>query len=121
MTADRVAGEEHESAGTPSLPMTQVGRMRAAVAQAVAVGPGFLRGEVDADHMAQAMVHAVRNYTERERAAGSDGTPHNAEAQALHGTLAELMGCGSGYLAGRCDADCVARTMTQMVHEFTRR
>ena len=92
--------------------------MRAAVEQAVAVAPGFLRGDVDADHMTKTMVHAVNKYVEQERAAGSDGTPRGAEAQALQGTLAELMACGSGYLAGRCDAACVARTMTQMVHEF---
>jgi hypothetical protein len=65
------------------------------------------------------MVHAVRNYVEQEQATGGDGAPENAEAQALQNTLAELMACGSGFLAGRCDAACVARTMTQMVHEFT--
>ncbi|MEO6800275.1 MAG: hypothetical protein ABI178_10090 [Rhodanobacter sp.] len=101
-----------------AVPMTQAGRMRAAVRQAVAVAPGFLRGDVDADHMAKAMVHAVRGYVEQEEASGSDQGPHDAEAEALQGTLAELMACGSGYLAGRCDAACVARTMTQMVREF---
>lgn len=98
--------------------MTQVARMHAAIEQAVAVAPGFLRGDVDAEHMAKTMVHAVHNYIEQERAVGSDGAPHDAEAKALQGTLAELMGCGSGYLAQRCDAACVARTMTQMVREF---
>ena len=92
--------------------------MHAAIAQAVAVGPGFLRGDVDADLMTNTMVSAVRSYVEQERVAGSDGTPKSAEAQALQGTLSELMGCGSGYLAGRCDAACVARTMTQIVREF---
>jgi hypothetical protein len=118
MKADQAAEQQRETAGASSVPMTQAGRMRAAIEQAVAIAPGFLRGDVNADHMANTMVHAVRNYTEQERAAGSDGAPQNAEAQALQGTLAELMGCGSGYLAGRCDAACVARTMTQMVHEF---
>jgi len=28
------------------------------------------------------------------------------------------MACGSGYLASRCDAACVARTMAQMMREF---
>jgi uncharacterized protein with von Willebrand factor type A (vWA) domain len=97
---------------------TQAERMRAAVDQAVAAGPGFLRGDTDADHMANTMVHAVHHYVEQERAAGGDGTPHGAEAQRLQGVLAELMGCGSGYLAGQCDAACVARTMTEMVREF---
>jgi hypothetical protein len=110
--------EQRHGAEASNVPTTQVARMRAAVEQTVAVAPGFLRGDVDADHMAHTMVHAVNHYTEQERAAGSDGTPRSAEAQALRGTLAELMACGSGYLAGRCDAACVARTMTQMVREF---
>lgn len=101
-----------------SAPATQVTRMRSAIHQAVAVGPDFLRGTVDADHMANTMVAAVRGYAEQERASGGDGTPHGREAQELQNVLAELMACGSGYLAHRCDAACVARTMTAMVHEF---
>lgn len=118
MSADHSAGQQHESVGASSAPLTQVARMRAAIAQAVAVAPGFLRGEIDADRMTSTMVHAVRSYVEQEQAAGGDGAPHSAEAHALQGTLAELMACGSGYQAQRCDAACVARTMTQMVHEF---
>ncbi len=118
MKEDRVVVPQHENKGASSVPMTQVGRMHAAIGQAVAVAPGFLRGDVDADQMAKTMVHAVNNYVEQEQATGSDGAPHTAAAQALQGTLAELMACGSGYLAHRCDAACVARTMTQMVREF---
>lgn len=118
MEPNSVADQQHKAAGAASVPATQAGRMRAAVDQAVAMGPGFLRGDVDADHMANTMVQAVRNYAEQERAAGGDGVSRGAQAQALQGVLAELMGCGSGYLAGRCDAACVARTMTQMVREF---
>lgn len=114
MGSDPVTGQQHETAGAPQVPTTQAGRMRAAVGQVVAIAPGFLRGDFDADHMANTMVHAVRTYVEQERAAGSDGTPRDAEAQALQGVLSELMTCGSGYLAGRCDAACVARTMTQI-------
>ncbi|TAM83772.1 MAG: hypothetical protein EPN41_13820 [Candidimonas sp.] len=114
MASNRVA----EQQGAAPTAASQVGQMRAAIGQAVAVGPGFLRGEVDADHMANAMVGAVRGYAEQERASGGDGAPHSAEARELRGVLAELMACGSGYLAGRCDAACVARTMTQMVREF---
>jgi hypothetical protein len=114
MDSKRATEQQHGAAA----PATQAGRMRVAIDQAVAVGPGFLRGDVDADHMAHSMVHAVRSYVEQERAAGGDGAPHGADAQALQNALAELMACGSGYLAGRCDAACVARTMTQMVHEF---
>ncbi len=102
----------------PAAPATQVARMRAAIDQAVTVGPGFLRGDVDANHMANTMVGAVRGYVEQERPPGSDGIPHDAQARQLQNVLAELMTCGSGLLAGRCDAACVARTMTQMVREF---
>ncbi|MBS9534985.1 hypothetical protein KIH27_15455 [Mycobacterium sp. M1] len=96
----------------------QATRMRAAIDQAVAVGPSFLRGEIDADSMAGSMIRAVQGYVEQEQAAGGDGRPHDAQAMGLQNILAELMGCGSGYLAGRCDAACVARTMTEMVREF---
>lgn len=118
MNADRMAGQRHADAGAPPQPNNQAARMRAAIERAVAVGPGFLRGDVDADHMAHAMVGAVRGYVEAERASGGDGAPRDAQAQQLQNVLAELMTCGSGYLAGRCDAACVARTMTQMVREF---
>lgn len=107
-----------ESVGAPAAPATQVDRMRAAVDRAVAVGPSFLRGDIDADRMANTMVQAMRDYFHQEPATGSNGTPRSAEEQALQLVLAELMGCGSGYLAGRCDAACVARTMTEMVREF---
>lgn len=96
----------------------QAVRMQVAIRQAIGVGPGFLRGDVDANAMANAMVQAVHGYVEQERAAGGDGRPHDAQAQALQNVLAELMACGSGFLAGRCDAACVARTMTAMVDEF---
>lgn len=97
---------------------TQAQRMRAAIDATVKVGPAFLRGEVDADHMAHAMVHAVRDYAEHERAAGGDGAAHDRQSRELQQVLAEIVGCGSGYLAGRCDAACVARTITQLVQEF---
>jgi hypothetical protein len=118
MRVDRSVEQQHDVATASSVPNTQVGRMHAAIAQAVAVAPGFLRGDVGADHMAQVMVRAVHSYFDQEQATGSDPAPHDAEAQALQGTLAELMACGSGYLASRCDAACVARTMTEMVREF---
>ena len=118
MEPNPVAGRENTVDGTGPQPGTQVGRLRAAVDEAVAVGPSFLRGDIDADSMANTMINAVRDYVEAEQAAGSDGRPHDPEARALHGVLSELMGCGSGYLAGQCGADCVARTMTYMVREF---
>jgi hypothetical protein len=110
--------EQHQAAGAAPVSTTRAGRMRAAVEQAVAVGPDFLRGDINADRMANTMVRAVRDYAEQERAADGDAVPQGAEDQALQNVLAELMACGSGYLAGRCDAACVARTMTSLVHEF---
>lgn len=118
MTSNLGDKQQSESSGAPTAPTTQVGRMRAAVDRAVAVGPGFLRGDIDADRMANTMVQSVRDYVQQEQASGSDGTPQGTAAQALQPVLAELMGCGSGYLAGRCDAACVARTMTEIVREF---
>lgn len=67
--------------------------------------------------MAHTMVQAVRDDAEQERAAGGS-VPEGSEAQRLQETLSELMGCGSGDLAGRCDGACVARTMTDMVRAF---
>ena len=116
MCPSRVTESQHEIASSVS--MTQAGRMRAAVAQAVSIAPSFLRGDIDADHMAKTMLDAARNYAEQERATTSEEAPQNAETEALQDALAELMACGSGYLAGRCDGACVARTMTQMAHEF---
>lgn len=113
------------TAATPSHPQqggaapgTQVARMRAAIDRTVRFAPPFLRGEASADDMAHTMVQAVRDYAEQEQAAGGDGAPQGAEAHQLGEALSELMGCGSGYLAGRCDGACVARTMTWMVRQF---
>lgn len=108
----------HQHNTSAAAPANQVTRMRAAINKAVAIGPDFLHGKVNADHMANTMVHAVQEYTKEEQAAGSDGIPRGQEAQQLQQVLVELMTCGSGYLAGRCDAACVGRTMTEMVHEF---
>ena len=115
MESTPAGGTRH---GTTGAADARVARMRAAIDRAVSVGPSFLRGDIDADRMASTMVHAVRSYADAEPAAGDDGAPRNPEARALQETLAELMTCGSGYLAGRCDAACVARTMTQMVREY---
>lgn len=118
MRADPAAEEQFETVEASSVAKTQVSRMRAAVEHVVAAAPGFLRGDVDADHMAETMVHAVRHYVEQEQALGCGPAPRNAEVQELQDALAELGACGSGYRAGRCDAACVVRTMTHMVREF---
>lgn len=89
--------------------------MHAALGQALAVAVAFLRGEVDAGHMANTMVAAARQGLQ----AGASLEPP-AQARALGAALHELQVCGSGYLAGRCDGACVARTMTAMLREFGR-
>ncbi len=118
MRADPAAEQQPETVDASSVTKTQAGRMRAAVERVVVVAPSFLRGDVDADQMANTMLHAVRHYVEQEQALASDPAPSTAELQALQDALAELAACGSGYLAGRCDAACVARTTTQLVREF---
>ena len=118
MEPNPVVGQQREVAGNDPQLSTQAGRMRAAIRQAVAAGPGFLRGEIDAGQMAATMIGAVQHYAEQERVAGGDGWPRDAQTRALQEVLSELLGCGSGYLAGRCDAACVGRTMADLVREF---
>lgn len=96
---------------------TRAERLRAAIDRAVAFAPRFLDGPASADEMAHTMVQAVRDCAEQERVAGG-GEADSAETLQLQEALSELMGCGSGYLAGRCDGACVARTMRWMVREF---
>ncbi|MEO6826156.1 MAG: hypothetical protein ABI255_11320 [Microbacteriaceae bacterium] len=106
-------------------------RMRAALSPVLAVGPDFLAGRRDAEEMANTMLRAVREYAEGEQAlqhaaerTDEDSAPASAPASAstaagqLHAALVEIYTCGSGYLADRCDADCVARTMTTIMGEF---
>lgn len=118
MSSNQVAEQQHAAADTPPAATSQVGRMRAAIDRVVAEGPGFLRGDVGAEHMANTMVREVSKYVEQERTTDSHGVPQSREAQQLGEVLGELMTCGSGYLAARCDAACVARTMTEMVQAF---
>ncbi|WP_347352659.1 hypothetical protein [Intrasporangium sp.] len=99
----------------------QAQRMRAAISPVLVLGPEFLSGRRDADDMAHTMVRAVQAYVSDEQARGQAGSaraPLSPAAQELEGALAEIYTCGSGYLADRCDSDCVARTMTQIVGEF---
>lgn len=108
-----------------------VQRLRSALAPVVIAGRDFLAGRVDADGMTSTMVRAVREYYEVEDAP-SDGADHagtpavgrsildaaQQESHELQAVLAEVYTCGSGFRARRCDADCVARTMSQIVREF---
>jgi hypothetical protein len=101
-------------------------RMAAALSPVLEIGPAFLAGRIDADDMAQTMVRAVQAYSASEQARqrahpGPDtdgGTSVGQAAHELHAALAEIYTCGSGYLADRCDSDCVARTMAQIMREF---
>jgi hypothetical protein len=101
-------------------------RMQAALSPVLEIGPDFLSGRLDADNMAHTMVRTVQEYANGERARQqTDGRPDEDPApdsvsrdQELQAVLAELYTCGSGYLADRCDSDCVARTMVQIMGEF---
>lgn len=96
----------------------QVNQMREAIAKVLALGPRFLAKEVPAEEMAQTMVKAVQDYA-KQAEKGGYLQPESETALELQNILRELMGCGSGFLAQRCDADCVARTIDYMVHEFS--
>lgn len=105
---------------------TQADRMRTALAPVLEIGPDFLAGRQDADAMAHTMVGAVEGYVQSERARHSagtadttaDGAPPTRAVRELEAALVEVYSCGSGYLADRCDAACVTRTMTQIVEDF---
>jgi len=96
----------------------QVSQIREAISKVVAVGPDFLSKKIPADKMAHTMVKAVDDYAKK---ANQEGTlrPASNEARELLGVLQEIEGCGSGFLADRCDADCVARTITYILDEFS--
>ena len=105
----------------------QTQRMQAALSPVLVIGPDFLAGRLDADNMAHTMVRAVQEYANGERARQQASvrpdevpapTSVHRTAQELQAALAEIYTCGSGYLADRCDSDCVARTMAQIMGEF---
>lgn len=105
----------------------RIQRMQAALYPVLVIGPEFLSGRVGAEDMARTMVRAVQAYADDERSrqknrlpADEDSAPASARrtAQELQAALTEIYACGSGYLADRCDSDCVARTMVQIVGEF---
>lgn len=96
---------------------TQIAQMRDAIGKIVAVGPDFLAKKIPAEKMAHTMVSAIEHYAEQAKKHGSL-QPKTNEARELMEVLGELMGCGSGFLEQRCDAACVARTITYIVNEF---
>jgi uncharacterized protein YfaQ (DUF2300 family) len=105
----------------------QAQRMQAALSPVLVIGPDFLAGRRDADDMAHTMVQAVQEYVNSEQAReranvrpDEDPAPASASRadQELQAALAEIYTCGSGYLADRCDSDCVVRTMVQIMGEF---
>lgn len=105
----------------------QAQRMQKALSPVLVIGPDFLAGRCDADDMAHTMVQAVQEFVDGERARQQGSVPSDADAapapvsktpQELQAALAEIYTCGSGYLADRCDSDCVARTMVQIMDEF---
>lgn len=105
----------------------QAQRILAALSPVFVTGPEFLAGRVDADDMAHTMVSAVEAYASGEQArqrvnAAPDEDSPSASTRwsvpQLEAVLGEIYGCGSGYLAHRCDSACVARTVVQIVGEF---
>ena len=102
-------------------------RMQAALSPVLTIGPDFLAGRRGVDEMTHTMVRAVQEYAQDEQARQDAGEPHGEDAapssagrtaQELQAALAEIYTCGTGYLADRCDSDCVARTMVQIMDEF---
>lgn len=104
----------------------QAGRMQRALTPVLQIGPDFLAGRQDAVAMAHTMVDAVQGFVDGERARAAGHAPADdvpavpavRAPQELEAALVEIYGCGSGFLADRCDAACVARTMTQIMGEF---
>lgn len=96
---------------------TQEFQIRETISKVVAVGPDFLAKKISAEKMAQTMVMAVENYIRQAQAEGTIH-PKSSEARELQGVLQEIEGCGSGFLAQRCDAACVARTIRYILDEF---
>lgn len=91
--------DKHSPDATGPGASTRAAHMRAAIQGAVALAPRFLHGELPAERMAQAMIEAAR-----QGAQPPPGAAAGAADESLREALAELHGCGSGYLAGRCDA-----------------
>lgn len=107
-------------------PIDRAQRMRAAMAPVLEAGPEFLAGRREADDMARTMVAAALAAAEGEVEAGEAGDPEErtpspevvADTRRLQAAWEEIHTCGSGYLAGRCDAACVGRTVTWLVDTF---
>ncbi|MCO5267704.1 MAG: hypothetical protein M9897_02270 [Brumimicrobium sp.] len=95
----------------------QIKDMQDAISKVVTISPEFLSHKISATQMAHTMIQAVEEY---EKKAKQDGSlyPQSSEAEELLAILAELNGCGSGFLADRCDAACVARTITYVANKY---
>lgn len=95
----------------------QVEEIKEVINKVTTRAPDFLADKITADEMAHTMVNAIEAYTVRADH-GNGIVPENIEARRLLYILQEIMGCGSGYLANRCDGACVARTVRSLVDEF---
>lgn len=96
---------------------SQLAQMQHAIKKVVAQGPDFLAKKIPAEVMAQTMIQAVEDYI-REAEKQGHLQPQSEKALELQEVLRELKGCGSGFLADRCDADCVARTINYIVKTY---
>lgn len=89
--------------------------LRTTIDRVVNTGPSFLDGDIDADAMANTMVAAVTDHQTTRSENGNGNPPGDPRLQMA---VREIYGCGAGYLAGRCDRACVARTISTLVNEF---
>lgn len=95
----------------------QVAQIKDAINKVVTTGPDFLENKIPPEEMAHTMIQAVKDYAKTARENNME-KPESREAEELLPVLNEIYGCGSGFLADRCDADCVARTIDYLVKEF---
>lgn len=114
---------EHATTGhTPGQTRTEIAH--AALVPVLKVTPDFLAGRLHADAMTDTMIAAARTYREEGlRLPGDGADAERVEAvtpkeQDLDAVMKELYVCGTGYQAGRCEADCVERTMSHVMAQF---
>lgn len=96
----------------------QAERIRMAIDEVIALGPAFIRGDITVGVMTDAMLASVADYQRGEEVAGREVMPLGPRSTELFPVFQEFVACGGGYQAGRCDADCVVRTMTHLVDEY---
>lgn len=99
MDTGGIAGRQPAAADEPSMPATQVERMRVAIGHVVTTGPEFIRSGVDPDHMANTTVRSVRDHVEQDAATmASHGDPHARIRLRTAGSVGAEIGRETGPL-----------------------